>query len=544
MGTMPEDLQWFAQRTIALAAEARDTLQQNRAALPSVPVSLSDADPAIATLQDGALITTRQKELFWYWDMFGVIGLTYCIRQIAVEEAHAEDQTGVNAKGLKRKRTSTPEHNSSVDNDYDDPDDHSSWRKLVQDCDKREHSRALFYISSLPAEVITALIREDLPSKMQERQFKHKYSKQVEIQNTPGTHNVYIARALKPAPTHGPQDGNVAPCSSESTSDSMLTGWGLSLRQMKEVVDTVTKYINVGSDGSEALALAIDSHGADLIDSLDYTAQRKFGAGNNKDNFEGHRLWTENFRSNYLYHLDQLKEKGMDQRLDQPLRRCLTYTGLSKNVLGRVPKHWNPGDSGSPLLGLLLAVCQHLFGKDFDIKDSTYQVFRTVQVEDIGLDEMLTCILTSANARDGGLNFTWPGGSTGNRSSLDDANYLEGLKKNRDYIRDTGYQAANIQDSCDRIHRARRTLGLTIQNRQTLKEVEAENEELSELIEEVETEAKWLAAVDQNLTLERVLEAEEARKLEREAREAEEEALQAERDIELARLLKELEQEQ
>lgn len=127
---------------------------------------------------------------------------------------------------------------------------------------------------------------------------------------------------------------------------------------------------------------------------------------------------------------------------------------------------------------------------------------------------------------------------------MDDANYLEGLKKNRDYIRDTGYQAANIQDSCDRIHRARRTLGLTIQNRQTLKEVEAENEELSELIEEVETEAKWLAAVDQNLTLERVLEAEEARKLEREAREAEEEALQAERDIELARLLKELEQEQ
>ncbi|KAG9770830.1 hypothetical protein KCU88_g6495, partial [Aureobasidium melanogenum] len=501
-----ENVQLLARRTITFAAKARDTLEQIRAGLPPLKFSPPDADRAIAGLEDDALITIRQKELFWYWDMFGVIGLTYCIRQIAVEELHAEAQTGISPKDLKRKRTSTTEHDSALDDDYDDPDDHSSWRKLVQDCDKREHSRALFYMSSLPAEVITALIRGDLPSKMQERQFKHKYSKQVEIQNTPGTHNVYIARALKPAPTHGPQDANVAPCSSESTSDSMLTGWGLSLRQMKEVVDTVTKYINVGSDGSEALAVAIDSHGAGLNDSLDYTTQRKFGAGNNKDNFEGHRFWTENFRSNYLYHLDQLKEKGMDQRLDQPLRRCLTYAGLSKNVLGRVPKHWNPGGSGSPLLGLLLAVCHHLYGDDFDIKDTTYQVFRTVQVEDIGLDEILTCILTSANARDGGLNFTWPGGSIGNRSNLDDPHFREGLHQNMIYIRDQGHQTVNLQDSCDRIHRTRRALDRMIQNRETRKRLEAENDMLLARVDELETRAKWLAAVDELLELEEALE--------------------------------------
>ena len=442
------------------------------------------------------LITDRQKQLYWFWEHFGVIGLAYWISEIARYERDDEASRGVNVN--KRKRDTADEVR---------PGGHSSWNKVVDDFDTLKNSRAIFYLSSLPPELIPTLIRGDLPSEMQDPVFKAKVCGYVELLATQGTYSVTVSKSSAAGAARSIARRNGAEAEVEEQSNVPMvnnTGRGLTYRNSMKIVDGMRLYIDLEDPASEALARAIDCHAAAPNEPLDYKQQRRFAGGSLFDDFSTLEEWLDNFEHCYLAHARHLLGTDREYLLDEHSLRCLSYVGLSSNVKVRAPTHWYPGITGSRLLGLFLSTIRHFLGDEFDVKESTYQIFRTVQIDDICLDEVLTAILTSAHRCDGGLNYSWTGGSKGNtdRSTV---RYLQGLRTNQQMIKDSGFQEVNIRDSCEKIDSVSRQYSIALENDREMEEHREETQKLSDRIEKAKQEVEWLQAADEYATLQSAL---------------------------------------
>jgi hypothetical protein len=110
---------------------------------------------------DDPLMTERQRELAWYYEMFGIAGLAHWIVRIARAEL------------------------------LEDKD--SSWRKLTEDYEVGNRARIYYYLAGLPPDAIPALIAGDLPSRMLDLDFKAKVGPHIDTVNSQGTYIVYAA---------------------------------------------------------------------------------------------------------------------------------------------------------------------------------------------------------------------------------------------------------------------------------------------------------------------------------------------------------------
>lgn len=58
--------------------------------------------------------------------------------------------------------------------------------------------------------------------------------------------------------------------------------------------------MKVGSRKYQVLAMDIDTRYPGSVDGIDYDTQRRYGGGEDKDDFSKHKLWLKQFRRKYL----------------------------------------------------------------------------------------------------------------------------------------------------------------------------------------------------------------------------------------------------
>lgn len=151
-----------------------------------------------------------------------------------------------------------------------------------------------------------------------------------------------------------------------------------------------------------------------------------------------------------------MKKQG-EAVLKEHMSRCLSYTGLAVNVVDRVSSHWVHKNTESPMFGLITAIARYLYSDLYDIKSFSYQIFRTTDVPDIGLDEQITSILTSSQWWNGGLNYTHCGGNLGSGPYRTDLSYLKALDKNARSIEQPGLITRNIAEAQSKFGQAEKT---------------------------------------------------------------------------------------
>ena len=402
--------------------------------------------PPTHQLDFDPLITDRQKYMMSYYDLFGVHGLGKAIYHIALSEIQNEKDFKKRQLRLNAQAAAT---NSDSDSDEEFTGGHKSWQKIVADFQTPFTSRMMYYLCTLPPPLIPALIRGDLPSRLAEDQeLCDQVEGHVRLRDTQGVYAIFVAAQSQSRSTQV-LDGD---------DESTPAGRGLSLNQLKEVIEGMKLYTSIDNAASAAYAESVDQQKPGAK-PLDYNKQRRYAGGSAKRNVDVLVGWVEEFEKEILQHWDRLSGLGEDEFLDIPMLRCFCYVGLGSNLLGRSPSHWIHRGNESPIFGLFTAICHYLFGARFsDLQVYTYQIFKTVMVEDIGFDEIIASVLLSAYPWDHGLSYTYAGVSTGASTDRTNPNYLAGLEKNAESIERSGFLKANLEDAEARGNRTLRLL--------------------------------------------------------------------------------------
>lgn len=358
--------------------------------------------------------TRKQHRMKVYLQYFGVLGLWHAVY--------------VNAKQAEHEEKEDPRNKGKAD---------KSWQTLIDDYERGIRSRTLYYLMSIPEEVLMAIIEGNLPSKMQDDGFKSKYTSFLSLKPNQGVYVCYVGVA------HQDVHSQLA-----ATTIAPKIGYGLTLNELRQVTDVMATYIvNDGSRGNDDPSAAYDidtrfrQSGKGVPVFSEYREGfRRYSSGGKEGQFD--RI------INYLYAIDDIYDthttSSTPDLSTKPLQRCFCYVGLSHKVKDRAPEHHTHTGKESPVWGLFTAVCRYLFSDKFSISDFTYQIIQTVRVEDIGLDEILVSILASGYAFDGGLCAVHAGQSTGSNVVKNNTYYAE-LAASAKLYRDRGYQTKNIQ---------------------------------------------------------------------------------------------------
>ncbi|KIW74551.1 hypothetical protein Z517_11321 [Fonsecaea pedrosoi CBS 271.37] len=316
-------------------------------------------------IKDDPLFTDRQKYILGPFELFGFVGLAYCIYTIWLKE---ESNANV---GNKRNRRST----SDADDDDGDDDEinggHQSLKKVTRDYETGSFSRMLFCLASLSSSASTAFIRGDITNKMRDPEFQAAKCSHLRCRDTQGGYAVFVA-------IDSPSDSSQMP-----SQIAPYVGRGLSLNQLRKVLDSMRLYVSTDQPGSCKLAMDFD---------------------------------------------EQSQHVALKIRHHRGERRLFTAT------------------------------VRYHFGNLFNVQHSTYRVFKTTKVEDIGLDE----IVASA------------GGSTGSTANRTSKAYLDGLRRNALSILNSGFVDDNLRDAKRKIERVKKLLSFFESRDQEVEEFEAQ----------------------------------------------------------------------
>lgn len=486
------------------------------------------------------IATDRQQQLLWYYEVFGVIGLAKMIRQVAEEEKTDEieqkrkrptreyEDPGYNQKkgpSDSEDELALSDHDAGQAHRADDVDTtrsdaadlhqtdsetdlgsietppssdtcgsgpgsiggHKSWSRIIQDHELDNQSRALFYLCSMSPSVIPALIRGDLPSKMQNRRFARENGESLKLQDGPGTYTSWIGKVVA--------GGQVDTQASQSA--SAQRGKDYSLRQLSKLVSMMRTYIRIEEPRRPhtiSFARKVDRHRGNYGDKLDYTRERYYGGGGQKDDFLKHEYWLNLTDQTYLSWSKPMRNTAQDWILDIPMSRCYVYVGMSESVKSRAPSHWTGHPGLSPLFGLLIATTSMEFGDDYNVDQFTYQVVRVTRAEDIGLDEIMISILTSSYIWDGGVNFTYAGNKLQQQKKISTDFYQRSLKKNAESIQSSGLLTLNIMDAEEKIRLLQDALGWYT-NGQKLQAVKEHQDQLEDKIQVCKEQFQYAEAL-------------------------------------------------
>lgn len=374
--------------------------------------------------------TRKQHRMKVYLQHLGVLGLWHAVYTNAKQAEHEEIQNPLN--------------NGRAD---------KSWRTLIDDYEEKGiKSRSLYYLMSIPEEVLMAIIEGNLPSRMQEDSFRSKYTSFLSLKPNQGVYVCYVGVA------HQDIYSQLLPL----TASLSEVGYGLTLGELGQVIGTMHTYcINDSRTGNDRPVEARD------IDTR-YRPSGKKGLPDLVEYQDGFRRYSAGIREsqfdriiNYLYAIDDIydiQNNATDMSMNNKrLQRCFCYVGLSHKVKDRAPEHHTHTGKESQIWGLFTAICRYLFHDKFSNSDFTYQVIQTVRVEDIGLDEILVSVLASGYGFDGGLSAVHAGQSTGSGVVRNDI-YHEELNASARLYRQRGQQAKNISNTLTRFEEAQKVI--------------------------------------------------------------------------------------
>lgn len=427
-------------------------------------------DSALKNLEErSSMWTARQRRLVWYYDNFGVIGLTYMIKEIA--RNHLLKETGIepavpNARpksSIPAKRPHPSAHIQVVDSQQEEEScqsdsstliqeletlvniqgqGHISWRRIFYDWHRDGQSRMLFYLSAVPQEVMRAILYGTLPARMTEPSFAKEFGRFVEVTKCPGTYSLYVARR---AP-------HLQARASSPHPEESWGGLGLTLEELGTVHTSVRRYIDVDDTKYSRLAQRIDSTIEGCPDNINYRSQRRYGGGSDGRDFGLHKHFLAGLKSTLLEWAAELKDAGQEGVLKIPLSRCFVHVGVSSNPLARSTMHWTQNRKPSPIVGLVMAVLETAWPGRFDVKDHTYQIFRAVNYDDLWLVEILSSIISSAYSWDLGLSFAYAGsGGQAKPNAHLASRFVENCRR----MRQDGLQAEQLKASVEKIDKVK-----------------------------------------------------------------------------------------
>jgi len=383
------------------------------------------------------LVTERQKQLAWFYDFFGVVGLAYWIKEIAEAQLELNSQSNVKA--------------------------HPSWQRLIDDYNLGPDSRVLYYLCTLHPDLIPVLIRGDLPARMEEDPaFKLRFTSMIDLKNTQGAYAIYPARAASQT-----QDNTQI--------NNPKAGLNLTLRELLELCQVIKQYIDLDRPNDD-LARKIDTAmRSPNCDKWAIDGKRRYAGGTNHDQMTHAEEWLDAIESAYLRYARSKLNTPEEYLLDIPLRRCFPYVGLARQTLQRGPQHWVHFGSESILYGLITATMEYLWPGQLVLKPYSYHLISIVRKEDIGLDEIFVTILTSAYGWETGLCHWFAGSQAGGKAKNTDASgkdkanrsksidraaadFDKELKRNAKAIRESGFIDHNIKDARDKRENTRKLL--------------------------------------------------------------------------------------
>lgn len=432
-------------------------LQDGRYTILPLPSSLSTAGPnSLDHVEERLSIwTERQHSLIWYYETFGVIGLAWKVKEIARSEIWNECRTDPQVPELYRRASIVPAkrganspnvevRSSQEEEEFDchfdtlteelealvneQGEGHKSWRRIFYDWYRGGQSRMLFYLSSIPEEVMRAVLHGNLPQRMSEPSFFQRFGASVQLSDDPGTYALYVAQ--RPPPRSPPADRSPA--------------LGLTLEEMELLYKTACRYIDLEDNNFVADARLIDSAIGGSRAKLDYSSQRRYGGSDGKDDFTLHARFLKRLKSSLIRWADSLRASGQVNDLKTPLERCFVYVGFANMPLSRCPTHWTHGQTMSPILGMVTAIVRKLWGNRFDAEHHSYQIFRVVDDDELGFVEILTSMVASAYHWDLGLAYTYAGGKK-------KIPHLEPkFKQNAQRLKDEGIQIQRIRASVEK----------------------------------------------------------------------------------------------
>ncbi|KAK5093009.1 hypothetical protein LTR70_000523 [Exophiala xenobiotica] len=391
-----------------------------------------------------------QQRMLFFYDNFDSPSLAYAIYLNALEEQAVEVRAGI-------------------------PD--KSWDKVINDYKRGTESRVLYYLLSLPDEVIRAFIKGNMPSQYQNASFRQRYSQSLALDRTQGTYVVYVGVRHKDVPVgHDPADPRL----------QRQTGYSLTLMELITLVDDMQLYITTDgnlSASSRELAKKVDQKFPwKLPRGFDYNEQRRYASGSNYDNFIRIEQFIETLTN--LYGLQRLRaytSTHQEYLLNRRLERCPNYVGLASNCMSRTTNHWTHEGTESPLYGLVTAMLEYRHPGEFAVEHFTFQVIRTVQVSDIGIDEILTSCLCSAYPWNGGLSAAHAGQQLGGKSDKSNPTYLQKLKDNASNCQT--YHPQHVQSSAEKLKNMRDLATFMAEDEDGIAHEEASRDELNQWLE-------------------------------------------------------------
>lgn len=359
------------------------------------PIEYEIDTPAPSSSVD-YLYNDNRRLLEWYLNHLGVVGVWHALQIIAEQERDKE------AAGERVV-------SGTVD---------GSWNMLLTDLNKGTNSRCLYYLLTIPRQVLMAVIRGDLPSKLElDTNFRRDFLSRLELTSRPGVYVIYVGRSSKP-----------------SGSGKHERGMGLTPAEAQLVWEHLDCYDQgtASDQGSNETCRKIDN----AYPGSHFVNYKK-----------GDRRWKwENvgFLKHALEHECLMPNHSHPDRM----RLCQAYVGLSGNVLSRAPQHATPGTNSSPVFSVWLSILQKQWPDMF--MAFPYQLLRVEHNQELGLCEVLVSVLAGAYCWEGGLSNIHAGRQVGQKGAASTSAY----KTNTNLNTNVCYPTENAVHSRDMHNRA------------------------------------------------------------------------------------------
>lgn len=449
-----------------------------------------------------------QKTMEVFFAAFGVPGLCYAIALVAQwshedqpnkcwtrllrdfygklkpeympkpEDSDSSDSQPKPRKRGRPKKKPKKEEWDDEDSDKGEKTEEETGEHEWKESHKREEPRMrmLYYLSAIPDDILWALIRGNLPSKMADPDFALQYSNFLERRPSQGNYISYVAVKKQDVKPGSPPQQDA--------------GLSFTLAEWKQVLEDIDLYFDPqNSEASQKFAKVIDGWFSNSPVDIDYSYMPSKDP-KDKDKKRNRRFHQKDDIYRLVEWVElQLKVRDLkpgDPLLDYITIRCPAYIGLGKDVEDRSGAHTANRGVESPLFGLINAITHDLFPEKFSVAMHTYQIVRTVRQQDIGFDEALFSALTSAYAWEGGLSANYAGKQTGKKAIITDAYEIE-LLDNGKFYRNRGYREVNHKIAESRIRSTKNAMSDWSQREQArksiLKHTKSSKESLEKLID-------------------------------------------------------------
>lgn len=331
--------------------------------------------------------------------------------------------------------------------------------------DKDNGNLIPFYIATMLPRMITAVICNNLPSRLKDAEFRKEVEEWADI-----------------ADKYGPG----AYCISVADKE---TGMVPTPNELLKVVSYMRRYIDLQDAAFRKEAELIDICFPRNI-TVDYRTEHRYMGTTkkaDKDPFQAIIDWLNVIQEEYLNELENALRDPTHQWfliLDKQISRCFPYIGWATNVEERSHNHKVHSQGENQNFGLYSAVMQHLYGPKYHIE--RHVLFYALDGDHSGFLEILGHALAGSWHSLGGFNAWWAGGR--GYKGLDDLRCQKQIERHLKMVKDSGHIKQNLDQSLNRLKKTDAVYNVNLDD--VVKDMEEEQQAFLKRVEDLQTYAE------------------------------------------------------